>query len=121
MGGLLMTTPENSLLAERIEQVQSDIRKIESSMSAMASALQKLAIVEERQVSAGQALERAFADLSRQQQQIAEQANRIRALEQALATAGIENRSRNIWVDRAITGIVCLAGFLLAKSLGLIK
>lgn len=109
--------PETTLLAERIESVQNDIRDMKTSLSTMANALNKLAVVEERQTNAAQAQERAFAEITKLQGQNGALAERIRQLE----TANVETKGKNIWVDRAITGIVFLAGWLLAKATGLIK
>ena len=112
-----MTEPENSLLAERIESVQKDIQDMKGSMATMAAAMNKLAIVEERQTNAGQAQERAFAEIGRLQTQNSALAERIRLVE----ASNIETKGKNIWVDRALTGTVFLAGWLLAKAIGLIK
>lgn len=120
MGGLLMTAPDASLLAERIESIQRDMAEMKGSMASMASmatALNKLAIVEERQSTAAQSLERAFGEIAKSKADRDLLWERIRTLE----SVSIESKGRNIWVDRALTGVVMLAGWLLAKAMGLIK
>ena len=113
----MITIPETTLLAERIEQVQKDVGEMKGSLSTMATALSKLAIVEERQSSAAQSVERAFGEIAKLKSDNELAWERIRTLE----SVSIESKGRNIWVDRALTGTVMLAGWLLAKALGLIK
>ena len=116
-----MNAPENNLLAERIESVQSDIKDMKQSLSAMANALNKLAVVEERQTNAAQALERAFGEIAKQHTVIATLSDRIRVLERTQESSNVENKGMNEWVKRGITALIALAIFLLAQRMGIIK
>lgn len=116
-----MTAPENSQLAERIAAVQGDIKDMKQSLSTMANALNKLAIVEDRQTNAAQALERAFGEITKQQTVIATLSDRIRVLERTQESSNVENKGMNEWVKRGITAMIALAIFLLAQRMGIIK
>ncbi len=116
-----MTAPDNTLLAERIESVQTDIKDMKQSLSTMASALNKLAVVEERQTNAAQALERAFGEIAKQHSTMSTMADRIRVLERTQESSNVETKGMNEWVKRALTAMIALAIFLLAQRMGIIK
>lgn len=89
------------VLLERLTGVQDDISEIKGSMNVMASAIQKMAIIEERQAT-------ATADI-----------NRLRAKVEALEAERSRTASAAKWVDRGIVGVVTAAAIFAAKKIGL--
>lgn len=100
--------PETAALMERITGMQSDISEIKGSINVMAAAIQKLAVIEERQANAAAAQERAFAEIARLNSKV----ERLEAERARTATA-------NKWVDRGIVGVVTAAAIFAAKKIGL--
>lgn len=100
--------PETAALMERITGMQNDISEIKGSINVMAAAIQKLAIIEERQANAAAALDRAFAEIARLNAKV----ERLEAERAGSATAAK-------WVDRGIVGVVTAAAIFAAKKIGL--
>ena len=78
---------ENAALLERITGMQSDISEIKGSLNVMAAALQKLAVIEERQANAAAAQERAFTEIYRLQAKV----ERLEAERQAKAGSKVDS------------------------------
>lgn len=100
--------PETSALMERMAGMQNDISEIKGSISVMAAAIQKLAVIEERQANAAAALERAFAEITRL-------TTKVERLEADRANSATTSK----WVDRGIVGVVTAAAIFAAKKIGL--
>lgn len=100
---------ENAALLERITGMQSDISEIKGSLNVMAAALQKLAVIEERQANAAAAQERAFTEIYRLQAKV-----------ERLEAERAHNTSTNKWVDRGIVGVVTAVAVFTAKKVGLL-
>lgn len=101
-------TPETTALMERMAGMQNDISEIRGSISVMAAAIQKLAVIEERQANAAAALERAFAEITHL-------TTKVELLEADRANSATTSK----WVDRGIVGVVTAAAIFAAKKIGL--
>lgn len=95
--------------AMRLQSLHEDIGEIKVALTKLSEAITKLALVEERQTQASQALERAFKTIEK-----------IEARITSLEHKNIFNTFSNKWVDRAVTALVVCAGVMIAKSAGLL-
>ena len=101
-----MTTasdPQLAVAISRLQNLSDDMQDVKRSISQLADAFTRLAVVEERQSSAGQAMERAFGALGRHE-------TRIGALELAQP---VQQQSSD-WVQKiiAITVAAVLGGVI---------
>lgn len=100
---------EITTLTMHLSALQSDMGEIKASMKDMATAVTKLALVEERQVQSQQEMGRVFKALEKHDV-------RITALEQVASTA---TRTSD-WVDRAVWACVAFSATLVAHKMGLL-
>lgn len=100
---------EITTLTMHLSALQSDMGEIKSSMKDMATAVTKLALIEERQVHSQQSLERAFKALEKHD-------IRITALEKVASTA----TRTSAWVDRAVWACVAFSATLVAHKMGIL-
>lgn len=98
------------ILATKIERLHADIADMRMSMREMASAITKLAVVEERQAQTAQGLERAFKAIERVEERVAR-----------LEELAPSSKSASLWIDRTITAIVATVLVFVARAVGLIK
>lgn len=90
------STSDVTLLSAKLQTLHTDVADIKGSIKELTSAINKLALVEERISNAVAAQERAFKSLERLEE-------RIDILEKAQAL----DESQSKWLDR---GVVALAG-----------
>ena len=113
-----MSTPEhlhqdsNTLLgviAERIDYLHSDVGDMKVAMKELASAIVKLALVEERQ---GQA--------AVQQQHTVAVLNELDARVTTLELAAPETKRNNAWINQAVWAAVCLIAVIVLDKVGIL-
>ena len=101
------------ILAVRLDALHGDVGEIKTALGRLSDAITKLALVEQSQNQAADALERAFKAIERIEQ-------RLTLLEQSHLTAKPRNEETNRWVDRAVTALVITAAGVIAKGVGLL-
>lgn len=100
---------DTALLAHRLLTLHEDVGELKKAMVDLASAMTKLALIEERQTNAAAAQERAFKILEKLEQ-------RVGALESYVPA----NKRLNVWFDRATWAGMGLLVMLLLKKTGLV-
>lgn len=105
-----------NILNQRVEAMHEDFTEMRKVLRELTGAINKLALVEERQAQYSQALERAFAIIAKVEARVDSAESRVKALE-ILAPENIRTRA---WVDRAVLGIVGLVVLFIANATGLI-
>jgi hypothetical protein len=100
---------------ERMATLHADVVEVKSAIKEVASALTKLALVEERQTHHAAAQERAFAMMEKIEGRMREHELRLLELEKS------EPNQQRIadWVDRAMWAIVAATAAFAASKLGL--
>jgi methyl-accepting chemotaxis protein len=98
-----------TVLSARLQALHQDVGEIKSAMNSLSAAITKLALVEERQAMASQALERAFKSIERIEERL-----------QALEKADAHNRRTNKYVDTAIWAAAAAAVMFVAAKAGLV-
>lgn len=99
-------TQDPTVLSMQLKTLHEDVSEMKSVLKDLATAITKLALIEERQANAAAALERAFGALERVE-------SRVAALEKDVPA----NKRVNVWVDRAIwAGLGLLAMTVMKKS-----
>jgi len=107
-----------AVLTHKVEAMHSDFGEIRSVLRELTSAINKLALVEERQAQAAQAQERAFAVLSKLESKIDAIDARVKDLE---IDEPLQKQTSN-WVTSAVWGFAGIAAaFLLHKILESLK
>lgn len=97
------------VIAVRLDNLHEDVSGMRDVLKELASAVTKLAVIEERQGQAAQALERAFIALEKLEVRMA-------ALEKAQP---IQQQSAD-WVGKAVWAAVVVVALLTAKKVGLV-
>ena len=97
-------------IREDQSSVKDELRGLRDAMQKMSEAVARLALVEERQAAASQAIERVMATVDRIDQ-------RVRALE----VAEPAQRKAAEWVERAIWGAAMVAVMFVAYKVGLVQ
>lgn len=101
--------PTSALLTHRLATLHDDVGELKKAMTDLASAMTKLALIEERQANAAAAQERAFAILERLEQRVA-------SLELQAPAA----RRINAWFERGLWAGAGLIVMLFVKKVGLL-
>jgi hypothetical protein len=96
------------VIAVRLDNLHADVSGMRDVLKELATAVTKLAIIEERQQQATQALERAFKALEKVE-------TRLDSIEKAQP---LQQQSAD-WVGKAVWAAVALVGVFLAKKAGL--
>lgn len=96
------------VIAVKLENLHSDVTGMQDVLKELAAAVTKLAVIEERQGQAAQALERAFKVLGKVE-------NRLDSLEKAQP---LQQQSAD-WVNKAMWAGACLIAVFVAKKVGL--
>lgn len=111
-----------STFAKQLATLHADVGDIKAGMAdfkdgmrELAAAILKLALVEERQAHAAQALERAFAMMEKMDRRIDGVTDRVMALEKSEPS---QNRAAE-WVDRAVWAAASAAVMMAAAKAGL--
>jgi len=100
------SSTDSPVLNLQLKTLHEDVSEMKSVLKDLATAITKLALIEERQANAAAALERAFGALERVEARVA-------ALEKDVPA----NKRVNVWVDRAIwAGLGLLAMTVMKKS-----
>lgn len=95
-----------TVLSIQLKTLHEDVSEMKSVLKDLATAITKLALIEERQANAAAALERAFGALERVE-------TRVTALEKDVPA----NKRVSVWVDRAVwAGLGLLAMTVMKKS-----
>lgn len=101
-----LSPSDASLLTHRLITLHEDVGELKKAMTDLASAMTKLALIEERQANAAAAQERSFKVLEKLEQ-------RVTALELYVPS----NKRVSVWLDRATwAGMGLLAMLVLRKS-----
>lgn len=98
-----------SVLSTRMESLHQDVGEIKSAMNNLSAAITKLALVEERQAMANQALERAFNAIGKIEE-------RLILLEKADA----HNKRTNKYMDSIVWAAAAASVMFVAAKAGLI-
>jgi chromosome segregation ATPase len=101
--------PLVTVLSTRLESLHQDVGEIKNAMNTLSAAITKLALVEERQTMANQALERAF--------------NAISKIEERLATlerADAHNKRTNKYMDSVVWALCAASLVFVAAKVGLV-
>ena len=96
------------LLSHKIQTLHEDVGEMKSALNKLTDAVTKLALLEERQMHAAAAQERAFAAIERVEK-------RLLALELYMPNA----KRTSVWVDRAVLFVMGLVAMYIAKTVGL--
>lgn len=99
-----------------VGDIKAGMQDFKEGMRELAAAILKLALVEERQAQAGQALERAFKLLEKMEAKLDGAINRITELEKSEPA---QNRAAD-WMDRIVWAIVSAAGMFVATKVGVL-
>lgn len=110
------TPSEAEMLALRLESLHSDVGEIKGAMRELTDAITKLALVEERQMHANAAIDRAFKAVSKIDERVERIEGRIVEIEKALP--GLDRNA--LWVERGVWAALGLLGMYIAKATGLL-
>jgi len=94
----------------KIGMLHDDVMEMKGAIKDLAKAINRLAVVEERQVQATAALERAFDSIGKIN-------DRINALEQKAIITG----QTSMWVERGVWAAAAAAAVFIAQKTGLLK
>ena len=100
---------ETDVLAVRLSALHEDVGEIKTALGKLSDAITKLALVEQNQNMAAEALERAFKAIERIEY-------RLDALEHAQP----KHNATSIWVDRAVVAMVSIGAMMLARGAGVL-
>jgi prefoldin subunit 5 len=98
-----------TLLSSRIQALHADVGEIKAAMNTLSAAITKLALVEERQTVASQALERAFKTIERIEERLVN-----------LERADAHNKRTNKYVDSMVWAAAAAAVMFVAAKAGLV-
>lgn len=101
-------TQDPTVLSIQLKTLHEDVNEMKSVLKDLATAITKLALIEERQANAAAALERAFGALERVE-------TRVSVLEKDVPA----NKRVSVWVDRAIWAGMGLLVMTVMKKSGL--
>jgi hypothetical protein len=110
-----MQDPNMMIVAARLESFEASFDDLKGDMRKMAEAVTKLAVMEERQVSANHAQERAFNAIKRVEDDVIAVRTKVSALE----IAGVDSKRTSAWIDRAVLAIVLAVALFVAAKVGL--
>jgi hypothetical protein len=96
-------------IAIKLDLLHADVGDMKEAIKTLATAINRLAVVEERLGNTSQALERAFVALEKVE-------NRLSELEKAAVTTD----QTKAWVDKALWAAAAAACMYVAKKVGLI-
>lgn len=98
---------EDTAISMKLDMLHDDVSDMKSVLKDLTVAINRLAVVEERQTQTSTALERAFVALEKVE-------TRVSALERLAVTS----KQTNTWVDKAVWGIVIAFALFIGKKLG---
>lgn len=100
---------EKALLSHRLATLHEDVTEMKTAMKELASAITKLALIEERQTNAAAAQERAFKVLAKLEERVSDLESYVPA-----------NKRMSVWLDRATWAGMGLLAMLVLKRSGLL-
>ena len=106
---------EAEMLRMRLESLHADVGEIKGAMRELTDAITKLALVEERQMHANAAIDRAFKGVSKVDERVERVELRLLDIEKLLP--GFNRAS--LWVDRSVWACLGLLCMYVAKATGL--
>lgn len=98
-----------AILSHRVEAMHEDFSDMRAVLKELTAAINKLALVEERQTQFAEAQERAFKVIAKIEE-------RLTALERRAP----ELQRTNVWIDRAVLAVIAIAFLFVAKKVGLL-
>ena len=102
---------EESVSDVKLKTLQQDVTEIKGSLNLLSIAINKLALIEDRQSNTAEALNRAFLGIDAL-------AARLQKIELSLPELKLRTSQAAIWVDRAIWGVISGGGVYLLNLLG---
>lgn len=97
------------VIAVRLDNLHADVSGMRDVLKELATAVTKLAVIEERQGQAAQALERAFKVLEN-----------VEARLDALEHAQPLQQQATDWAKAGVWAVVCVTALFIAKKVGLV-
>lgn len=97
------------VIASRLDNLHEDVAGMRDVLRELASAVTKLAVIEERQTQSAQALERAFKVLEKVE-------TRLDTIEKSQP---MQQQSTD-WVTKGVWAAVCIVALYAAKKVGLV-
>lgn len=113
----LETEKTDSIFRERIMNLHTDICEVKAAIKEVATAVTKLALIEERQTNHAESLERAFKYIEQLDHRITDNERRIIELEKS---EPIQARTTE-WVEKALWAFAAAAIAYIATHTGLVK
>lgn len=98
-----------AILNHRVEALHQDFSEMRTVLRELSAAINKLALVEERQMQFAEVQERAFNALEKIEERLA-----------ALERRAPELQRTNVWIDRAVLATIAIVFLFVAKKVGLL-
>lgn len=102
-------TEDANILAHRLGTLHDDVVEMKDSLRSLTAAITKLALIEERQAQASNALQRAFEAIERIEKRLSE-----------VERVGLDATRTSAWMDRALWAAAAAAVMFVAEKVGLI-
>lgn len=103
-------------ISVKLDLLHADVGDMKEAIKTLATAINRLAVVEERLGNTGQALERAFIALEKVEARCSAAEGRLSELEKINVTT-IHN---NGWIDKAVWAALGLLAMYAAKKMGMV-
>ena len=100
---------EQSGISVKLDLLHDDVSDMKSVLKDLTIAINRLAVVEERQTQAAAALERAFGALERVEGRLA-----------VLELQGVSSKQTNDWMGKAVWAAVAAVAVFAGKKVGLL-
>lgn len=104
-----------TMVATKMDVFHQDLIAMQATQEKMADAIGKLAVIEERQSTTIDAVNRSFKAIERLEDEKKELELRVRTLE----NENITNTKTSKWIESAVIGAVVLLALYVAKKTGL--
>lgn len=104
-----------TMVATKMDVFHQDLIDMRATQEKMADAIGKLAVIEERQSTTIDAVNRSFKAIERLEDEKKELELRVRTLEKETVT----NSKTSKWIESAVIGAVVLVALFVAKKTGL--
>ena len=104
-----------TMVATKMDVFHQDLIDMRATQEKMADAIGKLAVIEERQSTTIDAVNRSFKAIERLEDEKKDLEKRIRTLENEAVT----NNKTSKWIESAVIGAVVLLALYIAKQTGL--
>lgn len=98
------------VLRVQLQSLHSDVKNMEDVLKDLTSAITKLAVMEERQANAHQAIERAFSVLVKLEERVGD-----------LEKTVVNSSRTSMWVDRGMWAAAAAVAVYVAKRTGLMS